>query len=144
MSAYLTWNKSCIFILASALSPMPFPCSPGHLSTNVYHSLSSPTHFQTRLQSTLKFSFTQKLSRPSQFFINSLLNFYITCSHLVFIYIPPEECVFHTSKDYTVYIRLHPPPNLAQWFTCSPYSTWICKLIISNTLIYKFYIIRSN
>lgn len=129
----LTWPGTNLAYSCSALSLMPFPCSPGCLSTNLYPSLSSPSNFQTRLQYTLKFSFTQKLTRPSQFFINYLLNFYTTCSHLVFIYIHPRGvCVSYKQRLHCVcvcvYVRLHHPPNLEQWFTYSPYSTCMYKL----------------
>lgn len=44
--------EKILHIPASALVLMPFPCSPGLLSTNSYHHPSSLTHFQTILQST--------------------------------------------------------------------------------------------
>lgn len=66
----LTWPA---INLALALTPLP--CPPGLLSTSLDHC--PPHHLISKqaFKPQLKFSFIQKLSRPSLFFINSLLNF---------------------------------------------------------------------
>lgn len=82
---------------ASALSLMPRPCSPGLLETwhhTPAHPLTKNPNHPSIHNSNLILSKSLLLS---QFFTNFLLNFYETCSHLVFIYISAREIQARTT-----------------------------------------------
>ena len=81
VSTHLTGNKSCIFLSHSCLS-LALQVS----LTNPHHHPSLSVHFPAILL-LVKFSLMQKPSRPSQFFMNFLLHFYKTYSHLVCVYL---------------------------------------------------------